>query len=330
MSAPLNQQQKEGDVMENMRVADLHCDTILKCMDDKKRIGIAKNDFSIDLEKLGKANSLVQFFALFVHMKEHSNPMEYCLEMLDKFYLELEENKEHIAIARSYQEIMDNDAKGKLSALLTIEEGGVLKGELHNLRNFYRLGVRGLTLTWNFPNEIGYPNARYEHVKDGLTDFGKEAVYEMNRLGMLIDVSHMSDEGFYDVARTSTKPFIASHSNARTVAEQPRNLTDHMIRTLADKGGVTGINFERSFLGCNERGMVEDMVRHIKHIRNIGGIDMIALGSDYDGISVAPEMENIGEMYKLQEALERAGFTQDEIEKVFYRNALRVIKDVLG
>lgn len=312
-----------------MRIVDLHCDTILKIEMAKEPKELGKNDLNIDIEKLKKANSLAQFFAMFIHLKDEFDPMEKCLEMIDKLYIEIDRNKEDIALARNYTELMENNNIGKLSAFITIEEGGTLKGKLQNLRNFYRLGVRLITLTWNYPNEIGYPNCIPEYMNTGLTAFGQEAVYEMNKLGMLIDVSHLSDGGFYDVARLSKVPFTASHSNARAVWPHTRNLTDDMIRVLSTKGGVMGINFEREFLSDKPISRVEDMVNHIKHIKNVGGIDVIAIGSDFDGINQQLEIQNIGQIDKLISGLQNSGFTEDEIEKILYRNALRVIKDVL-
>ncbi|WP_352419387.1 dipeptidase [Proteiniborus sp.] len=312
-----------------MRPIDMHCDTVLRLMKDKENLELYENDFSIDIKKMKKSNSLAQFFAMFVDLKEEKDPLEVCLEMIDKFYIELEKNTTHISLATNYEEILKNDSEGKMSAVLTIEEGGVIKGNLHNLRNFYRLGVRAITLTWNFPNEIGFPNTNYEHKDKGLTSFGEEVVHEMNRLGMLIDVSHLSDKGLNDVASLTSKPFIASHSNARSVKEHSRNLTDDMIRTLSENGGVMGICFERNFLGESETARVEDMVRHIKHIRNIGGIDVIALGSDFDGCHPNGEISNIGEIGKLAYSLKNNKFTEDEIDKIFYKNAMRVIKDVM-
>lgn len=312
-----------------MRIVDLHCDTILKIQMAKEPKELRKNDLNIDIEKLKKANSLAQFFAMFIHLKDESDPMEKCLEMIDRLYIEIDRNKEDIALARNYAELMENNNIGKLSAFITIEEGGALKGKLQNLRNFYRLGVRLITLTWNYPNEIGYPNCIPEYMNSGLTAFGQEAVYEMNKLGMLIDVSHLSDGGFYDVARLSKVPFTASHSNARAVWPHTRNLTDDMIRVLSSKGGLMGINFEREFLSDKPISRVQDMVNHIKHIKNVGGIDVIAIGSDFDGINQQLEIQNIGQIDKLISGLQNSGFTEDEIEKILYRNALRVIKDVL-
>lgn len=310
-------------------VIDLHCDTFLRLMEGKNGSDLYENNLNVDIKKLIKGKSLAQFFAMWLDLKNDSNPLETCLKMIDKFYMELDKNSNYISLATNYEDIMRNKDKGKISALLTIEEGGAIKGGLHNLRNFYRLGVRGITLTWNRVNEIGYPNSKEEYRNKGLRDFGKELVYEMNRLGMLIDVSHLSDEGFYDVARLSSKPFIASHSNSRTIKDHFRNLTDDMIRVLSDKGGVIGICFERDFLGDSENARIEDIVKHIKHIRNIGGIDVIAIGSDYDGCNPNGEIDNIGEIGRLLDALKANKFSDDEIDKIFYKNALRVIKEVL-
>ncbi|KPU26503.1 peptidase M19 [Caloranaerobacter sp. TR13] len=312
-----------------MRLIDLHCDTMSKIIISNKSTGLRENDFHVDLEKLIKADSLAQFFALYIDIEEKDNYFDHCLEMLDRFYHEIEKNNKNIAIARNYEEMIKNEANGKISAFLTIEEGGILKGKLYNLRNFYRLGVRLITLTWNYPNQIGYPNYKKEYMTKGLTPFGKDVVREMNRLKMIIDVSHLSDQGFFDVASISTKPFIASHSNARSVRNHPRNLTDEMIKILAEKGGVMGINFCSYFLSNGSISRIEDIVTHIKYIRKVGGIDVIAIGSDYDGINCELEIGNIGEMNKLLCALEKNGFSSEEIEKIFFKNAERIIKEVL-
>ena len=312
-----------------MKLIDLHCDTISCCMADKDKFGLLKNDFNVDIEKLKKANSLAQFFAMFVDMEETKDPFESCLQMIDKFHEELKINKDYISLARNYEEILSNEIGNKISAFLTIEEGGALRGSMDNLKMFYELGVRLITLTWNYPNELGFPNANKKDWKQGLTSFGKEVVEAMNDFGIIVDVSHLSDEGFYQVADISTKPFVASHSNARAITHNYRNLTDEMIRLLAEKGGVMGINFEKSFLGNREYSAVEDMVTHIKHIHNVGGIDVLAMGTDFDGISQELEIRNIGEIDKLINALMREGFTEGQLEKFLYKNALRAIKDIL-
>jgi len=308
---------------------DLHCDTILRLMEEGETGNLYHNSFNVDIQKLQQGKAQAQFFAMFVDLQKDGDPLLRAQAMIDRFYQELETNDRHMAIARNYNDFLQNKKAGKLSAFLTIEEGGVLKGDLANLRNFYRLGVRLITLTWNYPNEIGYPNALTECRNKGLTPFGKEVIEEMNRLGMLIDVSHLSNQGFYDVADLSKSPFVASHSNAWSVTAHCRNLTDDMLKLVAAKGGVVGINFEKSFLGNAPISRIEDMVCHIKYIYNVGGCDVLAIGSDFDGISPELELAHAGQMEKLVTALEASGFHQDEIEKICWKNALRVIKDTL-
>ncbi|AJA50016.1 dipeptidase family protein [Clostridium pasteurianum DSM 525 = ATCC 6013] len=311
-----------------MKVIDFHCDTISKLMDNPHTSNLGKNNFSVDIQKLKGGNNLAQFFALFINSRLIDDPLEYCLAMVDKFYTELKDNDDLIGFVKSYDELINNNNENKLSAFLTIEGGETLNGKLCNLRNFYRLGVRLITLTWNYPNEIGFPNSKKEYMERGLTKFGYEVLEEMNKLHMIIDVSHLSDRGFYDVAAASKRPFIASHSNSRFIANHPRNLTDSMIKELSNRGGIMGINFYNKFLGKSTTSKIDDIILHIKHIYKIGGIDVIALGSDFDGIDCDVEIKDTSEMYKLENELKKNGFNEDSIEKIFYKNALRIIKDI--
>jgi Zn-dependent dipeptidase, microsomal dipeptidase homolog len=315
--------------MKNAKVIDLHCDTILKLMDDRDKLSLRKNNFNVDIEKMKNGNYMAQFFAMYVCLEGSPDPLDTCLAMIDKFYEEIGKNSDLISFAGNINDLKENQKQGKMSAFLTVEEGGVIKDKLYNLRTLYRLGVRLITLTWNYPNFIGYPNHEWVYKDKGLTPFGQEVVQEMNRLGMAIDVSHLSDGGFYDVARISKKPFCASHSDARAVNNHSRNLTDDMIKILSGAGGLMGINFEGHFLSGAERSLVSDIVRNIKHIKNVGGIDVIALGTDYDGIRQNLEVQNAGEMGKLIDGLEASGFTDDEIDKITHENAMRFIGDVM-
>ncbi|WP_110955998.1 dipeptidase [Anaerosinus massiliensis] len=307
---------------------DLHCDTISVLLNKDKTESLKRNHLCVDIEKLKQSGSLAQFFALYIDKNAVVNPFETAMRMLDKFYSELDLNSADIAVAKNYNEMMTNKANGKISAFLTIEEGGVIKGELANLRNFYRLGVRLMTLTWNYPNEIGYPNFEWQYQKQGLTEFGKCVVAEMNRLGMLIDVSHLSDQGFYDVAILSKAPFIASHSNSRAITNHPRNLTDDMIRKIAEHGGVIGLNFAAAFLGESPTSRIEDMIRHVKQIYKVGGIDVLAIGTDFDGTAPNFDIVHIGHMDKLRDALQENGFTAAELDKIWHKNSERVIREV--
>lgn len=312
-----------------MKFIDLHCDTIDLLMLGKNGNSLSQNTHCVDIKKLREGNCLAQTFALYVDIAEHKNAYKHCMDMANKFHQEIKLNKEFINLATNYEDIIKNEKDGKISALLSIEEGAVLGGKIDNLSKFYDLGVRMITLTWNHENEIGYPHVKPENINKGLKSFGVEAVEKMNDLGIVVDVSHLSDAGFYDVSRISKKPFVATHSNSRTMTNHSRNLTDDMIKVLANYGGVTGINFCSSFIGETPMTMISDMVRHIKHIKNVGGIDVIALGSDFDGIESPVEIKDASEMNRLAIQLEKEGFKNDEIEKIFYKNALRVIKDVM-
>lgn len=332
-----------------MKVVDMHCDTIGAIFENKAngiKSNLRENKLQLDAEKMKAGNYLLQNFAMFIDLEQYKNPYETLLKMIDLYYKEIEENKDIFAIAKCYNDIKVNSAAGKISSVLTLEEGGALEGKIENLQNIYDKGVRMITLTWNYPNGIGYPNfdghlkvdESYDfskaNTKDGLTDFGIELVSEMERLGIIVDVSHLGDAGFYDVAKYSRKPFVASHSNARQVCNFARNLTDDMIRILAEKGGVTGINFCGDFVKPTPHkpmayGTIDDLILHIKHIKNIGGIDCIGLGSDFDGIPDNIEISDGSKIGKLADALQKNGFTSSEIEKIFYKNVLRLYKELL-
>ncbi len=331
-----------------MKVVDMHCDTIYEIYERRKKgqkINFKENDLHINLEKMEKGDYLLQNFALYTHLEKDQRPLEYAMRLMDVFYEEMEANAERIGVVRNWQDIERNRKEGRLSAMVTIEEGGVCQGELAYLRDFYRMGVRMMTLTWNFPNELGYPNriltedgrpplcvADTEH---GLTEKGIDFVQEMERLGMIPDISHLNDAGIWDVFRYTKKPFVASHSNARALAGHPRNLTDEMIRTLAERGGVAGINFCASFLRDQEEGAepihsrCRDMVAHMKHMKQVGGIGCIGLGSDFDGIRSIVEMGDCSGIQMLANEMEREGFTVGEIEAVFHGNVLRLYRELL-
>ncbi|MBQ8293612.1 MAG: dipeptidase [Bacilli bacterium] len=328
-----------------MKIIDMHCDTIMALMNSNEEL--RKSNNMIDLEKLKKGDYLLQCFAMFVpyvSRKEDENysPFEYCHKMIDKYYQELEKNQDLIAAAYTYEDIEKNIASGKITALLTIEEGGVCLGNIEFLRNFYRLGVRMMTLTWNFKNEIATPNIDYfsvswEKIKeegfkpnttDGLTEFGIEVVKEMNRLGMVIDCSHLGDKGFYDVIKYSTKPIVCSHSCSRTICNHVRNMTDDMLLKLKMNGGVVGINYCHDFIKeDNSFSTVKDVVKHIVYIKNLIGIDYIGLGSDFDGIGNSDiELKDASLMGLLLDELRNQGFSEEDIDKICYKNVLRVFK----
>lgn len=327
-----------------MYYLDMHCDTITRLLrnaDEGKASSLRKNDLHIDLERMKRSNYLLQNFAVFTPLGHVDDPMYFALRAIDKYYEEIDQNTDIIKPVYSYQDIMKNKEEGYMSAMLTLEEGAVVHDDLRVLRDFYRLGVRMITLTWNYENGIAFPNftpskdmdrndmLRHINDTDGLTEFGVEYVKECNKLGIIVDVSHLGDKGFWDVISLSAKPIVASHSNARSVCGVARNMSDEMILALHKNGGVMGMNYCDDFVSDDSDGSVKNLVKHINHIRDLGCIDNIGLGSDFDGISTRKEMEECGKMYELVDALKQEGYTEEEIEKICYKNVLRVYQEVL-
>lgn len=341
-----------------MRFADMHCDTISRLFglkEEGKKEGLRENGGHVDLLRMKKGEYLLQNFALFVELGRDGDPWERVCRLRALYAEEMEANADLIAPVLKFSDIAANEAAGKMSALLTVEEGAVCKGEPEKLRALYDMGVRMLTLTWNFPNELGEPNFDRELMKEyrrrrdqasferffhtpnlegGLTERGRAFVAEMEELGMIPDVSHLSDRGFYDVLETAKKPFVASHSNAREICPCVRNLTDDMIRKLAERGGAMGLNFCADFLeekpvGEPNPGTIAAVVRHAEHIVNVGGIEVLGLGSDFDGIDTHEELEGAQGLEKLSDALKKAGFTESRLDKIFRDNVLRVYRDTL-
>ena len=214
--------------------------------------------------------------------------------------------------------------------MLTVEDGACLDGELSRLQTMFDLGVRLITLTWNYENCLGFPNSPDPalHAR-GLKDFGLETLAEMDRLGILVDVSHLSEGGFWDVVRENKKPFVASHSCARALCDHSRNLTDEQLRALGDCGGVCGVNFYSQFLRAGaEHTANEDILRHMAHIADHAGMEAVALGSDFDGISCTLEMENYSGLAHLAELIADR-FGSANAEKICCQNALRLFRDVM-
>ena len=208
------------------------------------------------------------------------------------------------------------------------------------LRRLQELGVRMMTLTWNYPNELAAPNANpggplVANSETGLTERGFAFLEEMEKLHITVDVSHLSDKGFWDIVNHSTRPFAASHSNCRALSPHNRNLPDEMIRALAEKGGIAGLNYCASFVDADSahpklcRSTVERLAKHAAHFKQVGGIEVISLGSDFDGIGGQHELETAADMPLLAEALRREGFTEDEVEAIYWRNAYRFFKNNL-
>ena len=294
-----------------MKVFDLHCDTLSELRYAEKAgtpKSFAQNDLHIDLQKLKKGDYMLQCFAAFVNLGDKTpgaDPLVTALEEIDVFKRLMEKYPEDIAPVYQPSDIRKNAAEGKISGMLTIEEGGCCKGSIGVLRRMYELGVRMMTLTWNHENELASPNV----VPGG-------------------------GHNIWDIVEHSTRPFAASHSNCRALAPHCRNLTDEMIRALANKGGLVGLNYCSGFLDNQPeeklcRSTTALMAKHAAHFKQVGGIEIIGLGSDFDGIGGKLEMDDCSKLPLLADALRREGFTEDEVEAIFYRNARRFFEENL-
>ena len=306
---------------------DLHCDTIMQLLDHPDSGDLYRNTWKIDIEKLQKAHSKVQDFALFINLGDTNDPYGRYEEMRNLCTTQIHLYGEHIQHVLSYQDVESVYKSGKIGALMSIEEGGVLGGDLDKLKQAYQDGVRLITLTWNYPNGLGEPHCGEQHKK--LTQKGIEFVEAMQDLGIIVDCSHLNDAGTEQLGDILDVPFIASHSNAREVTAHTRNLPDNLIKIIANKGGVIGLNFAQSFLGTSPVSRIEDIVKHGLYLINKGGEDVVALGTDFDGIKPNTEIKDASEMYRLYDAFKEAGLSVEQCEKLFWKNADRLLKEIL-
>ena len=306
---------------------DLHCDTIMQLLDHPDSGDLYRNTWKIDIEKLQKAHSKVQDFALFINLGETNDPYGRYEEMRNLCTTQIHLYGEHIQHVLSYQDVESVYESGKIGALMSIEEGGVLGGDLDKLKQAYQDGVRLITLTWNYPNGLGEPHCGEQHKK--LTPKGIEFVEAMQDLGIIVDCSHLNDAGTEQLGDILYAPFVASHSNAREVTAHTRNLPDNLIKIIANKGGVIGLNFAQSFLGTSPVSRIEDIVKHGLYLINKGGEDVVALGTDFDGIKPNTEIKDASEMYRLYDAFKEAGLSVEQCEKLFWKNADRLLKEIL-
>ncbi|HEY8498476.1 MAG TPA: dipeptidase [Limnochordales bacterium] len=312
-------------------VFDAHADTIaLDVVEGRRHLDETGRGGHVDLPRLRQGGVGVQVFSVFV---PPAVPTPYnalrALAILDALAAEVERAAGAVIWVRRAADLDEVRRTRKVGVIASLEGCEVLAGSLAVLRTLYRLGVRAAGLTWNVRNEladgVGEPRGA------GLTAFGREAVAEMERLGMVVDVSHLSEAGFWEVMEVATRPVIASHSNARAVCDHVRNLTDDQIRALARKGGVMGINFFPGFLRQDGQATLEDVVRHIDHVVELVGPDHVGLGSDYDGITRVPQgLEDPSRLPALTEALLRRGYGDEAVRKILGENFARVFRAALG
>ena len=308
-----------------MDLFDGHCDTILKCYLEGG--GLRRQAGHLDLERRRGKGRWAQFFATFGSPEDMPGRSlwEVFLEEYALFRSEIDANADLVTFCRTGAEAEAAFAAGKTAAFLSAEGAELLDCDLEKLRMAHRMGVRIVNITWNHPNALSGTNA--EEPDRGLSEQGRAFVKTMGELGMLVDVSHLSDPGFWDVMEITNRPVVATHSNSRAVFPHPRNLTDEQFTAIINTNGVAGLNMYAGFLGDDPD--FDTVVSHLEHFLALGGENNVSMGGDWDGITSMPRgMNGIQDMEKLYEHLLRRNYSETLLEKVFYSNLMRVVNEV--
>jgi membrane dipeptidase len=345
------EEERASKIHSEAIVVDTHNDTILDLMEGpaplhadiatpyvefslKRRLGERSDKGRIDIPRIRDGGVDCLFFSMYVSPTYRAR-LRRLMQMLDVFYSELEENSASIILATRYEDVVEAKKAGKIAAILCVEGGEPLEGDMGVLRLLFKLGVRSLTLT-HFPrNELG--DGSGSDSGSHLTEFGSRVVREMNKMGMIIDISHLNENGFWDVLEESKSPVIASHSNCKALCGHHRNLSDEQIVGLAENEGVINLNYCAPFImEGSEFGSINDMKKvllddwfsHLEHAINLVGPDHVGLGSDFD-ICGFPDLNDITKIPDITGCLVKRGFRDEDILNILGGNNLRVMKTVL-
>lgn len=314
------------DLHREAVVVDLHADTLLDVQANKRNIAIRSTSGHIDLPRLREGGVDVQVFAAFIHPKDASRGFTRASELLDAFDRLLAAHGQVLGRATTVEEITALIREGKIAAVLSIENASAIGDDLANMERLYRRGVRIMSLTWNQSNRLADGALDQQH--GGLTALGRQVVMRMQELGMVIDVSHLSERSFWDVLAVSHGPLLATHSNAAGLTPHARNLTDDQLRAIARRGGVVGVNFYPALTGG---ASLDRVLNHIDYLVNVVGVDHVGLGSDFDGFSQRVKgLEDVSKLPNLTAGLLARGHSPDAIRKILGGNALRVFRQVWG
>lgn len=319
-----------------MFILDSHCDTPSELVRGRNMFADSPESH-VDFPKLRRGEVDGAFFALYIPADmDTDEAYAHALKMSGAVKNLIEMAPDDARLAVSANEALENKSKGLFSIFLGLENGSPIGKSMDRLHEFYDSGVRYMTLCHSRDNQICDSCASAEGKWHGLSPFGKEVIAAMNSMGMLVDVSHISDESFYDVLECSSKPVVATHSCCRKLAGHPRNMTDEMIRDLASAGGVIQINFYPVFLDSSftysegmdmsARPSYRYIADHIDHVVSLVGTDHVGIGSDFDGIEVTPKgMEDISMMPVLFDELRKRGYSEADLEKIASGNFFRVM-----
>lgn len=305
---------------------DMHCDTLTKFYEK----GVLKDSLNLDenviaLSKVPKDQLYGQFFAVFVPDRyKGSEAAAFFTENARNFIRQCNKFSDRIIRCRNYEDVIRAWNADKIAGILTIENGAAYGGNLDNIGLAREMGVCVCSLTWNGANDIGsgkcYPDMP-------ISGFGKDCVREMENNNIIVDVSHLNDIGFYDVLRIAKRPFIATHSNCRSITDHPRNLTDNMIREIIEMQGLIGLNYYIKFLNADAaKASMEDLYRHAEHILELGGEDVLALGSDFDGCDVFFDLNSLEKAFALEDFFVNHGVSSEQAQKITSGNLLNFMK----
>ena len=317
-----------------MFILDSHCDTPSEIFRSRD-ISIENENAHVDLPKLKRGEIDGAFFAMYIPASMDSEPdkaFEYAKTLLDCTERTVRENSDSMAFASDEIQALANKEQEIFSVFTGLENASPIGDCLDRLNWFYDRGVRYVTLCHSSDNQVCDSCASEVKRWGGLSPFGKKVVERMNSLGMLVDVSHVSDDTFYDVLKYSTRPVVATHSCCRALCNHPRNMTDDMIRALAAAGGVIQINFypyfiDPDFAATEKRPSYTMIADHIDHAVSLVGVGHVGIGSDFDGIEVTPDgMDDISMMPVLFDELRRRGYSENDLEKIAGGNFFRVLR----
>lgn len=308
-----------------MNYFDLHCDTISECYNNQE--ALYKNNMQLSIEKGRCIRNWVQTYAIWMSDElSDDGAYTYFNQVYGYFLGQIQALQDYICFCKNTKEIDEALCRGKRVALLSIEGSRPLGNSIERVQEFFDYGVRIMTLTWN--ERAAVADGCMVEQAQGLTHFGKEVVRKMVEIGMIVDVSHLAEIGFWDVVNTIEAPFIATHSNSKTICNHPRNLTDDQFNVFVERKGLVGMNFYPLFINNTIQGDIKEILLHIDHFLNLGGEDIIAIGSDFDGAKMPEHMrgiQDIGYLYQL--VVRRYG--KRRAEQFFFENAHRFMKDNL-
>lgn len=311
-------------------VVDAHCDTLIKL----KAHGLSaleenRDQVCLSIPALKQGGVRLQWFAVFVESEfAYGMPLHRALEITDVYWRMIDKYHSVFVPISDQGDLSKALASDRIGALLSLEGGEALEGNLAILHNFYRLGVRSICLTWNRRNHLG-DGVGEDNRGAGLSSFGRQVIKEMNALGMVIDVAHLGERSFQDVMELSQHPVIASHCNCKALADHPRNLTDAQIKAIGESGGVVGITFVPGFLHSSAPSLAH-VFEHIDHVCQVAGPDCAGIGSDFDGTDdYLPDLRSPADFVQLAEGLRDRGYSQTDIEKILGGNFIRVLAQVL-